>query len=502
MGRKKKRAVEVKEEGLPVPASTGGTNISTPKNESLASTASTASTGANLLKGNTNGSNDASSAVVEEKSDEKKSSGYAMTAHSAVIIDEDVYVSDGSSDEEEDTLEMLLAASRNGVMRRGIHHSMLLQPTRQWTRPDESDANAATLINPENTDAQQLEEEEALAKLDPAQRAARLLAEKQRKLEQAKETARRVESEENAGRDPCLFSKRTAFDIRFDQIDDKPWARGDPTDFFNYGLTEEDWVEYAEQQLTIRQELTDASRQKRPPDPSIVQVTPRAPQLQTPKVAVSSSSNADDSLDKTASNEMDATATAASTASAPIGPVRIKPSSSNDATTTTAATAATTNTTTTSTKDSSSQAEAAHVVPVGTGGAWGAGAAPGSVLAKLIEQQERQQEHTQQDHQSQPSSSMEDRSRWNAQESHPPPSHAGHYGGGGHDGRYGDAPPRGGRDWNHHFDSGGRGSGGRGYMGHHRGGRGGRGGRGYRDRGWDGGRKRPRDDHHDDRYRR
>ena len=63
------------------------------------------------------------------------------------------------------------------------------------------------------------------------------MAEKQRKLEEAKENARRLESEENAGRDPCLFSKRTAFDIRFDQIDDKPWERGagDMTDFFNYG---------------------------------------------------------------------------------------------------------------------------------------------------------------------------------------------------------------------------------------------------------------------------
>jgi hypothetical protein len=49
------------------------------------------------------------------------------------------------------------------------------------------------------------QEEEELAKLDPAQRAARLLQEKQRKVEEAKEDARRTENEENATKDPTLF---------------------------------------------------------------------------------------------------------------------------------------------------------------------------------------------------------------------------------------------------------------------------------------------------------
>ena len=107
------------------------------------------------------------------------------------------------------------------------------------------------------------------------------MAEKQRKLEEAKILARKLESEENAGRDPCLFSKRTSFDIRFDQIDDKPWLRGagDITDFFNYGFSEEDWLEYGEQQLMIRQELIDANRQKRAPDPSIVPVIPKVREI-------------------------------------------------------------------------------------------------------------------------------------------------------------------------------------------------------------------------------
>ena len=144
------------------------------------------------------------------------SSGYAMTSHSGEIIDEDIYVSDGSSDEDGDEVEMVLAGSRMGMMRRGIHHSMLVQPNRQWVRQDPEVDGDETIEDAEQKRLK--EQEEELAKLDPAQRAARLLAEKQRKLEEAKESARRLESEENAGRDPCLFSKRTAFAIRMDPV--------------------------------------------------------------------------------------------------------------------------------------------------------------------------------------------------------------------------------------------------------------------------------------------
>ena len=76
--------------------------------------------------------------------------------------------------------------------------------------------------------------------------------EKKRKEEEEKYAARQKESEENAGRDPTLFSKRTAFDIRFDQIEDKPWTRGgDIAEFFNYGFVEEDWQDYAQQQVSF-----------------------------------------------------------------------------------------------------------------------------------------------------------------------------------------------------------------------------------------------------------
>ncbi len=249
--------------------------------------------------------------VEEAEAPKKMSSSYATTSHSAEIIDEDIYVSDGSEsdedlmadkleamDTEKDPLEeenaatktniagrsidIFLSGSKMGLMRRGIHRpQVLVQPTRQWARQQpqkESQESQKDGEGDEDDDERKKrEQEEELAKLDPAQRAARLLAEKQRKLEEAKILARKLESEENAGRDPCLFSKRTSFDIRFDQIDDKPWLRGagDVTDFFNYGFTEEDWLEYGEQQLMIRQELIDASRQKRPPDPSIVPVVPK-----------------------------------------------------------------------------------------------------------------------------------------------------------------------------------------------------------------------------------
>lgn len=216
------------------------------------------------------------------------SSGYAMTTHSAEIIDDDIYVSDGSESDEDAlqdapdavgggdggdgesavavvdernpnrAIEMVLSGSRMGLMRRGVHlhPTMLVQPNRQWTRQttpaaalgaaagaadgggdgitaaagdgqDAADQAAALALAAEEEERRKREQEELeLAKLDPAQRAARLLAEKQRKLEEAKIMARKMESEENAGRDPCLFSKRTSFDIRFDQIDDKPWVRG------------------------------------------------------------------------------------------------------------------------------------------------------------------------------------------------------------------------------------------------------------------------------------
>lgn len=172
---------------------------------------------------------------VGKKPEEKKiSSNYAMKSHGGDIVEEDTYVSDGSEDDDDD-VEVILVGSKMGLMRRGLHQPLLVQPNvRQWVR---SEAAEGTVPTEETEEERQKKEEEELAKLDPAERAARLLAEKQRKLEEAKEYARRIESEENAGRDPCLFSKRTAFDIRFDQIDDKPWERGagDMTDFFNYG---------------------------------------------------------------------------------------------------------------------------------------------------------------------------------------------------------------------------------------------------------------------------
>lgn len=453
-------------------------------------------------------------------------SGYAMTSHSAEVIDEDIYVSDGSDEEDEEdvalrNLEMVLAGSRMGIMRRGIHHPLLMQPNRQWVKDDTK--SQQHLEDDAEIDAQAAEEkrlreqEEELAKLDPAQRAARLLAEKQRKLEEAKVNARRMESEENAGRDPCLFSKRTAFDIRFDQIDDKPWTRGgDMTDFFNYGLSEEDWLEYAQQQLMIRQELTDASRQRRPPDPTIVPVTPRTPSQQAPKVAVvAKTEGGDDALDASADGEVEAKEQ---------GPVLVKKDQEGD------------HYMELEKGPGPDKPETKVDVPV-LGGAWGAGAAPGSMLAKLIEEQEKleagmapvvameedskygpasvvdtyhddqqslysrsEQDQNYGDDHASVRSSHSTQQEWN--------SGVGHYGGGGQQwDQYG-----GGGNNSSTGYRGGRG-GGRGFLGgRSSGGRGGRGG-GFRDNRYqgrgsvgfqDGGgtdhyRKRPRDDYGDNR---
>jgi hypothetical protein len=471
---------------------------------------------------------DAATAVDDDDKKEQDgpvSSSYAMTSHSGELILEDIYVSDGSEDDE-DNVDIMLLGSRMGVMRRGLHHpSMLVQPTvKQWVRSTDNtsaaqgqgggevDQAALELAEQAREEQRRKQEEEELAKLDPAQRAARLLVEKQRKLEEAKETARRLEGEENAGRDPALYSKRTAFDIRFDQIDDKPWTRGtgDFSDFFNYGLSEEDWLDYGESQLMIRQELTDASRQKRAPDPTLVPVQPRAPKAQNPRVAVTSKTEGDadgesDVVMKTEEEEEEEVGPA-------LGPVLVKKEESA-----TAAPSVRPN--------KHDKAEQYKDINVGFGGAWGAGAAPGSMLARLIEEQEQNKapgrshtsEHAPSEHGQDDQGGRGDFGRrqdgFHGRPPPPPPpqdDYYGGYGGGGGDGGRGwqqDYPPqRGGFR--------GRSGGGRGFRGGGRfgGGYEGRGGRGPPPQQWDSGRggggeedyyarKRPRDDR-DPRWRR
>lgn len=178
--------------------------------------------------------------ILELTGDQDKlSSGYSIHATSGEYEPLDIYVSDGSEDEED--FEIVLTNSRLGVMRRG--GLIPVMQNKQWVR-------GSALPSDTGYKAEQMEED---TELDPTVKAARELADKRRQLELAKEESRRQESEENAGRDPCLFSKRTAFDIRMDQIEDKPWERGDITDFFNYGLQEENWNEYADIQLAVRQ---------------------------------------------------------------------------------------------------------------------------------------------------------------------------------------------------------------------------------------------------------
>ena len=307
------------------------------------------------------------SAIVKETEEVKegKSSKYAVSSHSGEIVREDIYISDGSEDEEED-VEVVLAGSRSGIMRRGLTApATMMQPNRLWVRPGEDPNAVDDDVKPEE-----------LEKLDPVQRAARLQAEKQRREQQEKEEERLKESQENAGRDPTLFSKRTAFDIRFDQMEDKPWERAsDLSDFFNYSLDEEGWLEYAQQQLTIRQELTDASRSKRPPDPNVVPVAPRTPTSQAPRVAVVGSNKNEGKGDEEDGTEPEE----ANDSSEPLGPSLpaegVSPKSSN-------------NITSASTGDMATESEK---INVGAGGAWGAGAIPGSLLAQLIEEQEKRE---------------------------------------------------------------------------------------------------------------
>ena len=261
-------------------------------------------------------------------------------------------------------------------MRRGLATpSMMIQPNRQWIKPD---TNATGDTQDTSEEDAQAKCEEELAALDPVQRAARLQAEKLRLEEQEQELARLTEAQENAGRDPTLFSKRTAFDIRFDQMEDKPWLRAtDISDFFNYGLDEEGWLAYAQQQMTVRQELIDAQRMKRTPDPTIVPVTPKAPAAQGDRVAVNTSS--------TGGNNSSTSPTD------PAETVNGEGASAGNTSTEIAGPALPQNTTLPVSKTAETQAaenaEDDTAENVGVGGAW---AVPEATLARLLQEQEQQ----------------------------------------------------------------------------------------------------------------
>jgi len=407
----------------------------------------------------------------------KPSSMYGLHSHSGDIVEEDIYVSSGSDesdddDEEEEendqkevadddgeggtkkddeaekstrtktkketttnllqknskngknnSPELVISTSKMGLMRRGGISGLLGGTTmhRQWVRGD-----AATLKNERGGDSsnaqgmqqsdqmnneQQQNEEETIT--DPAL----LLAIQQRKIEQAKIQARITESSENAGRDPCLFSKRTAFDIRMDQIEDKPWDKGpanaptgmpnsggmDIIDYFNYGLTEEDWMEYAERQLAVRQELTDASKQKRLPDPAIVPVVPRAPSKQGDRVAVRVKKAEEENdgggsidADEKRGDDNDSEEDDESDAGVEVGPV--KPAEleekneeggvgGNDNGATTVDSISDKDNAKFDEEVKSETTDPEYNPEKIVGGAWGAGAAPDSVLLRLIQEQ-------------------------------------------------------------------------------------------------------------------
>ena len=127
-------------------------------------------------------------------------------------------------------------------------------------------------------------------------------------------------------------------------------------------------MDYAQQQLMIRQELTDANRQRRPPDPTTVPVTPRTPNKQAPRVAVAVSSKSDDDAEDSIAMDEDG---------AVVGPFLVKKEESD-----------------TKIEKSEGPSKDANfdLQFTGAGGAWGAGAAPGSVLARLIEEQEAKED--------------------------------------------------------------------------------------------------------------
>ena len=385
--------------------------------------------------------------------EKEASSSYGVHSHSGDLVEEDIYVSDGSDDEDwlqqqqqqqqqhndannnegvkdsemddilkssqnKDGVELILTGAKMGLMRRGFGLAAQLFQPKTWIRADASSStnnnttNTATdtdtnnmptdndnNANNENTNSteQELSINERIinnANLTPAQKAAQLLAVKKQKEEELIQMKRTLESSENAGRDPCLFSKRTAFDIRMDQIEEKPWDRAaggtaDVTDYFNYEMQEEDWEEYSERQLTVRQELTDASRQRRMPDPTIVPVVAKAPAKQTPKVAVAVKKDKNVCIPCTPEEVIDNTITLGPTIPKELNQ-QIKCEEKNDA-------LGTTDTITATAEDGNVKNDGGSGESIvskqssksAEDGVWGIDVKPGSILAKLIEEQER-----------------------------------------------------------------------------------------------------------------
>ena len=228
MGRKK-RKVAPEDEAAEVQDPTANNGLSQDAFSAGAAAAAAATTtaeppppGAAAAPAPTLSSSTASTKATAAASTAKATnSNYAMTSHTGEIIQEDIYVSDGS-DDDDDYAEVMLMGSRMGIMRRGLHAPQALQqPNRQWTRATDGDmsTDATSGMKPKLTEL------EALEQMDPAARAARLALEKQRREQEAILEARREENDANVLRSPALFSKRTAFDIRFDQIEEKPWER-------------------------------------------------------------------------------------------------------------------------------------------------------------------------------------------------------------------------------------------------------------------------------------
>ena len=123
--------------------------------------------------------------------------------------------------------------------------------------------------------------------------------------------------------------------------------------------------------ILIFLELTDAVRQKRQPDPIIVPVAPRAPSKQTPKVAVRKKKESEEN-----DNENQ---TIHGSVIGPQVPIKCELIDTKDGNETENMTSQNI------TKDEENEDD---IAAESIGGAWGGNAVPGSMLAKLIEEQE------------------------------------------------------------------------------------------------------------------
>ena len=163
-----------------------------------------------------------SSTSTSEPSSSLALSNEALSPHGTTQRSSDYVKADltyeVSEDDSDSSVDVVLGTSRVGLLAK--YDNIGATYNRVWTAGEDADVEA-------DDEKERMIEEWLRAKEEGDQTEEQLrvlekkIGEEKEKLEEVRQKKRRIESEENAGRDPTLFSKRTAFDISLSLVEDK-----------------------------------------------------------------------------------------------------------------------------------------------------------------------------------------------------------------------------------------------------------------------------------------